>query len=491
MYFTTDNIFLIASVLVFTAILVSRVNTKFGVPVLLLFMIVGMLFGSDGLGLVFDNYKFARFCGTAALAVILFAGGIETKFSDIKPVLRQGVVLSTFGVLFTMLFTGFFIYAMCRIVQFALPMPIIMCFLLAAVMSSTDSATVFSILRNNRMRLKNNLQPMLELESGSNDPMAYCLTVVLLEASTALFDPNAASAGVNHFSMIWNAIFTFSLQIFIGSLFGVAIGFGASLVLKRLRLNSAPLYAILLLSIAFFTISITEIFSGNGYLAVYVTGLIIGNRSFAYKKEILKFLDGMTWLMQIIMFLILGLLVNPKEMLSVAPIALLIGAFLMFFARPLSVFLCLLPFKNVERKDKLLISWVGLKGAAPIIFATYPIIAGIPGSNSIFNIVFCITLISMLLQGMTIPKVAEILHLDLPEKVKPDTFGMEIPEEAGKLINRTLTEEDLAEGDTLKEISLPEGARVLMVYREDKLIVPDGTLKLMSGDKLLIIYGYN
>lgn len=247
----------------------------------------------------------------------------------------------------------------------------------------------------------------------------------------------------------------------------------------------------MLLTSAFFTISLTEMLKGNGYLAVYISGLIIGNKMIPQRKEIVTFLDGMTWLMQIVMFLLLGLLVNPHDMLKIAPLALLIGLFMILVARPAAVFLSLLPFRGISLRARTYVSWVGLKGAVPIIFATYPIVAGIPGSEQIFNIVFFITILSLTIQGMSVTKVAKLLHLAMPEEKKPDTFGIEIPDEAGKLIDCTLTEEDLEDGHTLKEITLPEGARVVMIQRRSKLIVPDGSIRLHSGDKLLMIFGEN
>lgn len=487
-HFTSQNIFLIGSILVFTAIMVSRTGFKYGVPSLLIFLIVGMLFGSDGVGLIFNNYSQAQFVGILALSVILFAGGMETKLKEIKPVLAKGLVLSTLGVFLTVVFTGFFIFFLSRFAQLRISMPIVMCFLLAAVMSSTDSASVFNILKTSKMSLKQNLRPMLELESGSNDPMAYVITIVLIQVAGMLFDPSSRVEGIDYYGLIFKSLWTLLLQISIGVAIGVGTGFATVWILRKIKLGSTPLYAILLLAVSLFTFSITEMSKGNGYLAVYLAGFVIGNKPMNYRKEILSFLDGMTWLMQIGMFLTLGLLVNPHEMIYVAPVALLIGLFLIFVARPLSVFLCLAPFKDISFRAKLFTSWVGLKGAVPIIFATYPIIAGIPGSSQIFNIVFFITLLSLVLQGMSVPRVAKALHLNLPLKKQPETFGIEIPEEAGKLQNLLLTEDDLAGGDTLKEINLPDRARVVIIKREEQLIVPDGAVSLKAGDNLLIIF---
>lgn len=488
-HFTSENIFLIGSILVFTAIVVSKTGNKYGVPSLLIFLLVGMLFGSDGLGLVFDNYNLAQFLSIVALCVILFTGGLETKFKEIRPVIGPGVVLSTLGVFLTVIFTGAFIYFLSRIERIGLSLSIVMCFLLAAVMSSTDSASVFSILKNSKMRLKQNLKPMLELESGSNDPMAYVMTIVLIQVAKLLYEPASSISGINYSHLILSSLQTLFLQMTIGSLAGVAIGFAAVWTLKRVKLNSAPLYSILLLAVSLFAFSMTQMIQGNGYLAVYIAGLIIGNKPMNNRKEILSFMDGMTWIMQIGMFLSLGLLVNPHEMLHVAPIALLIGLFLIFVGRPLTVFLCLLPFRKISFRAKLFTSWVGLKGAVPIIFATYPIVEGIPGSEQIFNIVFFITLLSLIFQGMSIPRVAKMLHLNLPMEKVPETFGIEIPEEAGKLQDYTLTDDDLEGGNTLKEIQFPQGARVVIIRRDDKFIIPDGSVELRSGDQLLIIYG--
>ncbi|MED9900171.1 MAG: potassium/proton antiporter [Bacteroidales bacterium] len=490
MQFTSENIFLISSILVFTAILVSRTGTKYGVPSLLVFLLVGMLFGSDGVGLVFDNYNLVQFLSIVALCVILFTGGMETKIKEIRPVLGPGIVLSTAGVLLTVIVTGLFIFFLSRIEKIGLSLSIVMCFLLAAVMSSTDSASVFSILKNCNMRLKQNLRPMLELESGSNDPMAYVLTIVLIQVAKLLYDPASSVVGIDYKQIILGSLGTLVVQMVIGTLMGLAVGFISVHLLKKIKL-SASLYSIMLLAVSLFAFSMTQSIHGNGYLAVYIAGLYIGNHPMNSRKEILSFMDGMTWIMQIGMFLSLGLLVNPKQMMHVAPIALLIGLFMIFIGRPLTVFLCLIPFRKISFRAKLFTSWVGLKGAVPIIFATYPIIEGIPGSEQIFNIVFFITLLSLIFQGMSIPRVAKLLHLNLPMEKIPETFGIEIPEEAGKLQDYTLTDDDLENGNTLKEIQLPEGARVVIIRRDDEFIVPDGQVELQSGDQFLMIYSDN
>ena len=488
MTFTPENILLLGSILIIAAIMISRVGYKYGIPTLLLFLFVGMAFGTDGLGLEFDNYSQAQFLGVVAMTVILFAGGLETNFKSVQPVLRQGVVLSTVGVLLTVLITGFFIYGMTRWLKFPIELSVTMSLLMAAVMSSTDSASVFSLLRENKMRLKENLQPILELESGSNDPMAYVVTIILIEATHSLFAPGYAGGGMAVWTMIWIGFKTLLIQLIMGAVLGLAAGYGVSKLLEKITLRNTPLYAILLLAIAFFTFSLTGSLQGNGYLAVYLAGMVIGNRPLVHKKDIFRFMDGMTWMMQIAMFLTLGLLVNPKEMLQVAPVALLVGIFMMLIARPLSVFLCLIPFKGLSFKARAFVSWVGLKGAAPILFATYPILANIPGAHYIFNVVFFITLVSLVCQGMSIPYVARKLHLDLPEEKKPETFGVAMPEEAGMLKDYTIDESDLVEGDTLKEVTLPgEGTRVVLIRRGESVIVPDGSVHLRPGDRLVLV----
>lgn len=486
MTFTSENVLLILSVLIFSSILISKAGYRFGLPSLLLFLVAGMLFGVDGLGLQFNDVKQAQFIGMCSLCIILFSGGMETKIKEIRPVLAPGMMLSTLGVVLTTVFTGLFIFLLSIWDRCPISLPLVTCLLLAATMSSTDSASVFNILRNSKMRLKNNLQPMLELESGSNDPMAYILTIILIQLANTLTG-DAAAGDLDSWTVAGNAFKTLFLQFGVGILGGVVYGFASVWFLRRVNLNNAPLYAILLLSVMFFSYTTTTYLSGNGYLAVYLAGIIIGNKSIPYRKDILSFFDGMTWLVQIFMFLILGLLVNPHEMLKTGPVALLIGIFMILVARPLSVFISLAPFRKISTASKSFISWVGLRGAAPILFATYPVVENVEGADLIFNIVFFITLLSLVIQGSSITGSARLLKLneDMPEE--ENTFGVEVPEEAGKLAEITLTEESLLHGNTLKELKLPEGMLVMMIKREDKFIVPNGSVELRAGDRLLII----
>lgn len=348
--------------------------------------------------------------------------------------------------------------------------------LLAATMSSTDSASVFNILRSQSMNLKHNLRPMLELESGSNDPMAYMLTIVLIQFITS------AGMGAD------DILISFLIQFAVGGTSGFLLGKLAVAIINKIDLKNQSLYPILLLSFIFFTFTMTDLCKGNGYLAVYIAGMMVGNARIVNRKEIATFMSGMTWLFQIIMFLSLGLLVNPHEMLSIAIPATLIGIFMIVLARPLSVLLCLLPFKKMNINSRLFISWVGLRGAVPIIFATYPVVADVPGSTQIFNIVFFITILSLVVQGTTISWMAKLLHLDTPLEKTGNDFGVEIPEEINTdLRDIVLTEEMLAKGNRLMDMNLPKGMLVMLIKRGNEFMIPNGSLQLHAGDKLLII----
>lgn len=476
MIFTAENILLVGSILLFVSIAVGKTGYRFGVPALLLFLVVGMLFGSDGLGLQFHNAKEAQFIGMVALSIILFSGGMDTKFAEIRPILVPGIVLSTVGVLLTALFTGVFIWFISGMSWSNIYLPITTSLLLAATMSSTDSASVFAILRSQKMNLKHNLRPMLELESGSNDPMAYMLTIVLIQF-------------INSSGMGTGAIIgSFVVQFIVGGAAGYLLGKLAILIINKINLDNQSLYPILLLAFVFFTFALTDRLQGNGYLAVYIAGMMLGNNKIMFRKEIASFMDGLSWLFQIIMFLTLGLLVNPHEMLEVAAVALLIGVFMIIIGRPLSVFLCLLPFRKFTFKSRLFVSWVGLRGAVPIIFATYPVVADVPGSNVIFNIVFFITIISLVVQGTTVSWVARLLHLSTPMEKTGNDFGIELPEDIDSdLTDMIITQAMIEQADTLKDMDLPQGALVMLVKRGTEFLIPNGILKLHVGDKLLLI----
>ena len=477
----SEHLLLLCSVLIFAAVLVTKVGSRYGVPSLLLFLLLGMFAGEDVLGVRFNDFELAENIGHFAMTIILFTAGLETSIPETRPVIRQGVLLSTVGVLLTVLFTGIFTWL---VFGSARQGALLGCLLLAAVMGSTDSASVFSVLRGKKLHLRENLGPMLELESGSNDPMAYMLTIVLIQLVSDT--QNAADAG----TLLMNSFGLLFLQIAVGVAVGFGVGFAARWLLGRLHLAGSALYSILILSVGFFANGIASLLMGNGLLALYIAAIIIGNRSdLPHRKEILNFFDGMTWLMQLVMFLMLGLLARPSRMLPMIVPAFLIGLFMMFVARPASVFLSLLPFREQSARAKVFASWVGLKGAGPILFSLCPVIAGLEGAEDMFNIVFIITLFSLLLQGMTLSPVARKLRLSYDEDPKAETFGMEIPEEMGMLRDHTVTEEDLKQGSTLRDMGLPHGIRVMMVRRGDSFLVPHGSMPLEVGDRLVIIMG--
>ncbi len=469
----SSHIVLICSVILFVAIFAAKSSYKFGAPTLLFFLLVGMLFGSDGLGIEFDSPSAAQFIGVLALSIILFSGGMETKYSEIRPIAAQGIILATLGVFLTAMCTGLFIYVISGV--FGIQIPLAESFLLAAVMSSTDSATVFSILRSKKQGLHQNLRPLLELESGSNDPMAYILTILLIES---------ISGGGN--ITVGHSLLMFVVQMSIGALAGFIFGKAAVKIINSINLQNKSLYSVLLLSMVFMIFSFTDLLQGNGYLAVYIAGLVVGNHKIVFQKSLITFFDGFTWLFQIVMFVTLGLLVNPHEMIDVVEIGLLVGVFMIIVARPLSVLLCLAPFRKITLKAKLYVSWVGLRGAVPIIFATYPLVSELENASLIFNTVFFITIVSMLIQGTTVGWMAKTLGLST--EIEEDAFNIDMPDE----IKAALTEMEvgtdfLKHGNTLKEITLQPNTLVMMIRRGDNYIVPQGNTVIEVGDKILFI----
>ena len=477
LYLTAENILFLGSLLVFTSIMISKTSYRFGVPTLLLFLLVGMVFGSDGIGLQFQNAGTTQVVGMLALSVILFTGGMDTKISDIRPIMTQGLILSTLGVVLTTVFVGFFTWALTNFTPLPFEFSLLTSMLLAAMMSSTDSASVFNLLGSQRMNLKENLKPMLELESGSNDPMAYLLTLLLIQLIGSTEDWSASSIAIN-----------LVVQFTVGTLIGFAIGKGSAWLINRIQLNNQSMYSVLLLSLVFISFTLTEMLQGNPYLAVYITGVVIGNERLVNRKEMNTFMNGLTWLAQIVMFLTLGLLVNPKELVDILLIATLIALFMIFVARPLTVYLCLLPFRDMSNKARLFVSWVGLRGAVPIIFATYPILADIPQAQTLFNIIFTITLISLLLQGMSISWMAKRLNLDLPQEKDGNEFGVELPEELEtNLSDLVLTPEMLTNGNRLMDMDIPDNTLVIMIKRGTEYIVPNGQAQLQAGDVLLFM----
>lgn len=470
MNITIDNIVLIGSILLFISILAGKTSIRLGVPTLILFVIVGMLAGSEGLGgISFDNPKVTRFVGVIALNFILFAGGIDTDWKTIRPVLWKGISLSTIGVFMTAFIVGYFVYL---VTDFSLLEGL----LLGAIVSSTDAAAVFSILRSRNIGLKGNLRPTLELESGSNDPMAYFLTITL----TMLVAEQDKS--------IIDVIPLFLMQFAFGAIIGLGMGKFGHFVINRIRLDYDGLYPILVIALMLFTFSAAEYIHGNGFLAVYLSALYLGNKDLIHKKSIIRAFDGFGWLMQIVLFLTLGLLVFPSEILAVAGIGIIISVFLILVARPISVFISL-AFFRMKNREKLFVSWVGLRGAVPIVFATFPLLAGIGKSGMIFNMVFFISMTSVLIQGTTLSKVARLLHVALPEKIRRRTpLDIALSEDfKSEFIEIDISAGSPASGKKVMDLGFPKKALIVMIKRNGKYLTPNGSTIIEPEDKLLIL----
>lgn len=456
--------------LLLVSVLVSKVSDHFGIPALLLFLALGMLAGSEGFGgIYFDDPALTQFIGIVALNLILFAGGLETEWKDIRPVLKEGIALSTIGVLLTAITVGL-------IAQVLLGFSLLQGLLLGAIVSSTDAAAVFSILRSKSVGLKGKLRPLIELESGSNDPMAVFLTIGMIQLLTQPYVQAADLFG------------SFILQIVIGALGGFIFGKIIVFLANRMHLGFEGLYPVLTLSIVFLAYSLTNAAYGNGFLAVYLAGIVAGHQDFVHRRSITRFHDGLAWLMQITMFLTLGLLVYPSEIIPIIGTGLLIAIALIFIARPISIFISLLPAKfNVQ--EKTLISWVGLRGAVPIILATFPLLAGLPQADTIFNIVFFVVLTSALLQGASIPYVAKWLGVDAPVVKKP-IYPIEYTPISGyknELKELAIPAGSSMDGKTIVELSLPQEFLIILIARSHEFITPSGGITLLAGDILIVL----
>ncbi len=469
-----ENVVLVGALLLFVAVMAGKVAYRFGAPALLLFLGVGMLFGLNFIS--YRSVEMTQFVGMIALCIILFTGGMDTKFSEIKPIIGPGVVLATVGVVMTAFVLAGFVWLVAP--WLGIEIPFALALLLASTMSSTDSASVFSILRSKKQGLKQNLRPLLELESGSNDPMAYMMTILLISAVSN------TSSGVG----LGMSVVFFVVQMVVGALSGYLIGRLAVWTINRIKLANHSLYSVLLLAFIFFSFAFTDLIKGNGYLAVYLSGLVIGNHKLEQKRPLTVFFDGFTWLMQIVMFLTLGLFVNSNELLEPRVLILggLVGAFMILVARPLTVFTCLLPFRKFTTKARLYVSWVGLRGAVPILFAIYPLMAHVENAGLLFNVVFLGTIISLLVQGTTVSGMANLLGLAYEER--ESAFSVDMHQDMKSALTEVEVNETMLEsGHTLKDITLPENTLVMMVCRDGEYFVPQGKTELKLGDKLLVI----
>lgn len=457
--------------LLLLSVFASKVSDRFGIPALLLFLALGMLAGSDGPGgIYFDDAALSQFIGIVALNLILFAGGLETDWTDIRPVLKEGVILSSLGVLLTALIVGL-------IAQVLLGFTLLQGLLLGAIVSSTDAAAVFSILRSKNLGLKGKLRPLLELESGSNDPMAVFLTVGLIQLLT---QPDF------RFN---NLAVSFFLQIVVGIAMGFIFGKVIVFLANRLHLGFEGLYPVLTLSVMFLAYSLTSAAYGNGFLAVYLAGIVAGHQDFVHRRSLIRFHNGMAWLMQIAMFLTLGLLVFPSRLVPIIGTGLLVAAALIFLARPLSVFLSLAFSRRFDLREKAFISWVGLRGAVPIILATFPLLARLPEADSIFNIVFFVVLTSALLQGASLPYVAKWLKVDAPIENKP-IYPIEYTPVSGfknELKELPIPPNSPFAGKTIVELGLPPEFLIVLIARKNEFIMPSGGIELQEGDTLIVL----
>jgi len=453
------------TLLLIICIFASKASSLLGVPSLLIFLLVGMVAGSDGLGINFDDPVLTQAIGIVALSFILFSGGLDTNWESIRPVLWKGVALSSAGVLATALLVGWFVSA---VTDFNFLEGL----LLGAIVSSTDAAAVFSILRSRNVSLRKPLKPLLELESGSNDPMAAFLTVGVIGL---IMTPEFKLASM---------VPLFLLQASVGAAAGYAMGKVMTYTVNRLQLEYDGLYPVLTLSFVLLIYGASASLGGNGFLSVYMAGLVMGKSDFLKRRSILSFHDGLAWLMQIGMFLTLGLLVYPSRLVPIIGVGLLISAFLIVVARPVSVFLTLQFFK-VPLRDKALVSWVGLRGAVPIILATFPFVAGMEEADLIFHIVFFIVLTSALVQGTTIPFIAKLLKVTEP--FAPESFQKMAEQLKSELTPIEIPEGSAVIGRKVVDAGFPKGVLIVFIWRDDKFIVPDGRTVLERNDKLFVL----
>lgn len=470
MFIDAGNILLIGSVLLLVSVIAGKTTNKLGVPTLIFFLVVGVLAGSEGIGGIhFDNAGLAQLIGVVALNFILFSGGLDTNWQSIRPVLWRGIALSTIGVFLTAICVGVFMH---YVFGFSFPEGL----LLGAIVSATDAAAVFSILRNRGVALKGYLRPVLELESGSNDPMAYFLTITL----TGII----SSGHMNGAELV----ISFLKEFILGGAIGYVMGRGSVWLINNIKLETEGLYPVLTLGLAFFTYSVTHAIGGNGFLAIYLCAVIMGNSNMVHKRSLIKFYDGQAWLMQIIVFLTLGLLVFPSRIFPLIGMGLLISAFLIFVARPIGVFIALSFFKSNTR-SKLFISWVGLRGSVPIVFATYPLLAGIPKAELIFNLVFFISITSVLLQGTTLAYVAKLLHVTIPPKTKKRRgLDFELTDNIKSAMEEVVVDASSPViGKRIVELAVPATINILAIKRADVFIAPNGATRLNAGDTLHVL----
>lgn len=468
--FAIDQFILLAAILILFGILSSKLSARLGLPVLVLFLLTGMLAGESGIGgIEFDNPIAAHALGTLALALILFDGGLQTPISSVKLVWKPASILATLGVLITAVITGL-------AAAMILNLSILEGILIGAIVGSTDAAAVFSLLRNAGVHINRRLKSVLEIESASNDPMAIFLTVGLLEVLV-----NDMKLGVGMLQL-------FVMQMGIGALVGLGMGWLSVVVVNRIKLVASGLYPIMVGTFGLLAFGIAANLGGSGFLAIFIAGVIIGNHRMVFQRSTYLFHDGLAWLSQITMFVVLGLLVNPEALLDVWMEGLLVAVVLTLVARPLAVTPMLALF-GFNAREITLVSWVGLRGSVPIILAIFPLVFDLPGAALIFNVVFFVVLISATVQGATLPIVARKLGLTEMPPAKP-AATLEITalnDVNAEIVEYTLGENPRAAGRLLSQIALPDSTVVAMITRDSEVIPPRGSTRLIAGDHLFVV----
>lgn len=464
------GLIIIVSVLMLICVFANKFLTRFGVPILILFIGAGMLLGSEGIfGIYFDNPELTHEIGNIALCFIIFYGGMELNWRTAKPIVGRGLLLSTVGVILTAVLVGL---VACLITG----MSFLNGMLLGAILSSTDAASIFSTMKAQKLKLKGNVASLLEFESGSNDPMAYMLTIALIGF---IKNPHAG---------IGTYLLMLLKEIGFGALIGVALGFGTIKLINLVRLNIESMYFIVGLALMMFTYSLSSFIGANGFLAVFIAGIIIGNSSFIRKMRFIRFFDSQSWLAQIILFLTLGLQVFPSKLPPIALKGLIISVALILVIRPLVVTALLTPFK-VSIRQQMFVSFAGFRGAASIVFATYPFLDNLPISQDIFDIVFFISIISLLFQGTCLKPVAKKLGLIEEEE---SSFSMQnfnlYAEELSDipLLGVYVPNSSPAVGKSIKELNLPEDFRIVAIRQKERYSTPKGKTVINAGDRMLL-----
>lgn len=465
-----DMLILVTGILLLLGIASSKLSARLGLPVLVLFLLLGMLAGEEGIGgIAFENYALAHGIGTLALAIILFDGGLGTPLAAVHAVWRPALLLATAGVLVTALVTGL-------AAAWILELSLLEGLLLGSIVGSTDAAAVFSVLRHGGITLPKQLASTLEVESGSNDPMAIFLTIGCIEVLTGRMAVGPGLLGL------------FASQMLLGTVVGLAIGYLAVRVINRINLDAAGLYPVLVTAFGLLTFGLAAWMGGSGFLAVYLAGIVIGNSRLVFQRGIRLFHDATAWLAQIVMFVVLGLLSFPSRLMAVGVQGLLIGVVLILAARPVAVGLTV-PWFRFNRRELLFLSWVGLKGAVPITLATFPLLAGIPQASLLFDVVFFVVVLSAIIQGWTLPFMARWLGLEQPAEPAPPVSLeiMSLRNVEGEVVDYAVRDDSRAAGRLVKELALPEGAVIALIVRQHQIIPPHGTTRIEAGDHAILV----